>query len=554
MAKPGQLVLRFFTVCLLVAAVAGCGGGGGGGPDGGTTPCSVSGVTVVANPTAVATSQNSTLTATVTSTGSCTGGVTWSATPSGGTLTPSGLTATFSATSVGTFTVKATSTDDTTKSGSATVNVQLCPNSNGTVVTHSSDITADETWAGGGTVHSVTTSIQIRAPATLTIQAGALVTLAAGASIQVDGDSNGATPARLLSAGTGTNLAQVVCFLPAVANAPWGFLHGVNEQSFIELHYTGLISAGAGGAFSRNSAIYALGPGNFLIPIPTVTIDQVAILSPVGGGVYLDSNAAFTSNSTVLGVGGASDYPITMNIMGLGTVPLYFGAQNTHDDLLVNGATQDIYGDLTITNHIPVRIVAGSLNVNPKFQNAGAPEVTLTVQAGAEIRFAKVTPTQPGAIVGFGSTGQTVNTIGRLIAVGDTAPIRFTSGEATKAPGDWAGLQLHTATGSQLSNVVIEYAGADSSVVSANCRPTGTSDDAALIIGSNTYIPDANLIQNSTIQYSAGYGIDAIWANTVDNSPDLSGSNTFTSNAGICNQTLNGLTTGTCPVGGGCTN
>ena len=58
----------------------------------------------------------------------------------------------------------ATSIDDLTKVGSVTITVRqpsTCGTPNGTVVTHSGNITADETWAGNGVTHSVTSSVRI---------------------------------------------------------------------------------------------------------------------------------------------------------------------------------------------------------------------------------------------------------------------------------------------------------------------------------------------------------------------------------------------------------
>ena len=131
-------------------------------------------------------------------------------------------------------------------------------------------------------------------------------------------------------------------------------------------------------------------------------------------------------------------------------------------------------------------------------------------------------------------------------------PVWFTSGAATPAPGDRAGLWLATSPGSRLDNVVIEYAGADNGISSANCRPTGTQDDAALTVGdfSDQYVPQVDLITNSFIRYSKGFGINAIW-HSAGFAPDLASTNTFSANAG-CNQTWNSLTSGSCPTGGGC--
>ena len=85
--------------------------------------CLITSVTVTATPSTVKTGVNSTLTAAVAMNSTCGGRVLWSVTPAGGTLTTDNLTATFSATTPNTFTIKATSVDDATKSGTATVNV-----------------------------------------------------------------------------------------------------------------------------------------------------------------------------------------------------------------------------------------------------------------------------------------------------------------------------------------------------------------------------------------------------------------------------------------------
>ncbi|HXX32579.1 MAG TPA: hypothetical protein VEJ89_17890, partial [Myxococcaceae bacterium] len=72
---------------------------------------------------------------------------------------------------------------------------------------------------------------------------------------------------------------------------------------------------------------------------------------------------------------------------------------------------------------------------------------------------------------------------------------------------------------------------------------------AGLFVGdfSNQYIPPANLITNSVIRYTAGFGIDAMWQSTTYNAPDLTATNTFQGNFG-CAQTYNSLTTGSCPA------
>jgi hypothetical protein len=545
--RPATTTLSL-TLCTL--ALAACGGSGGGG---GSTTCQVTSVSVTASATSVNPGQKTNLTASVTSTGTCGGGVSWGASPSGGSLTTSGLTATFSATEAQGYTLTATSTDDTSKAGSVVVNVtSSCGTPNGTVVTHTADITADETWAGAGVTHSVPGSFAIKAPATLTIQPCALVALAPGVEILVEGDTSGNRPAKLFAAGTDATTG-FIAFLPASANQPWGFLHGVNAQSFIELDYTILSQAGAGGNFSAYAAIDMVGTGHFLLPAAVLSVNHLLIDHPLGAGIYLESGSSFTSDSGLLMIQNAADYPLEMEMMAVGSIPPFIGQQNAHDDALVIGPSSNIFGDLTFNANIPIHIQA---DVNVKDTSGSNATVTLTVLPGAEIRFDAVTTAgDEGIRMVFGGTGNPgLNPIGQLIAQGTPSqPIVFTSAAATPAAGDWAGLQLLEPGATEMAYVTIEYAGAPGGYVSANCRPVNTSDQAALLIGNADFIPSTSILANSTIQYSAGYGIDAVWATTSPNDPVLTGNGNIFSNNARCAQTYNAVTGASCPAGGGCT-
>ena len=521
--------------------VAGCGGNS-------ADTCVVTSLAVTANPATVVSGQTTTITSVASSVGLCTGAVTWTVSPAGATLTPSDSSTMFSATTPNVYTVTATDGDDTSVSGSTVVTVgPPCATPNGTTITHSADITADETWAGGGITHLVPSQLQVRAPATLTIEPCAIVSFGAGQGIEVVGDSANSVPAKLVAAGND----DVFGFVELVAtdsDQPWGSLQGDNEQSLIELDHTQLIGAGAGGTSTRQSAIAMNGAGYAVAAAPVLTANSLVIDHPQGGAVFLDTNAAFTATSTQLTVIGAPDYPIAMNMMALGTIPVFTGQQDTHDDVLVIGASPNVFADLTITNRMPVRIqTAGDLVVAPP-PASNLTEVTLTIQPGTILRF-------EGTRMIFGQNGHgAANTSGILVATGTPQqPIVFTSGAATPAPGDWGGLYLLTAPGSQIQNAAIDYAGGPSGIVSTNCRPQGQPDDAALIIGSDSFVPTIDLVRATQIIHSAGFGIDAIWTAATDDTPDLATDNTFGENVG-CNQTFNGLTTGSCPVGGGCVN
>jgi hypothetical protein len=113
-------LLYALIVCAILLTVAACGGSGNQAPP---ISSSISSVSAVCVPSAVALQATSQCTAAVQGTGSYSSAVTWSA--SGGTINASGLF-TASATA-GTVTATATSTQDTTKSGKASVTVQSTP-------------------------------------------------------------------------------------------------------------------------------------------------------------------------------------------------------------------------------------------------------------------------------------------------------------------------------------------------------------------------------------------------------------------------------------------
>ncbi|HTT11271.1 MAG TPA: hypothetical protein VMG60_10315 [Burkholderiaceae bacterium] len=544
---PGWVAL-VVSVALGGVILSSCGGGGGSSGGGGGSNCTVTGVSATANPTSVALNAASTVSATVTASSSCSDAVTWSALPAGGTLTVSGGTATFTSGTAGTYTITATSSDDASKAGSASVVVMpavaACGTPNGTVVTHASNISADETWAGGGVTHQVQNSIEITGAAVVTVQPCAIVAMGPGATITVIGT------AKLLAAGTSST--SFVVFERADVNQAWGILRGASDTSMIELHWTVLQGAGAFGGEYNNPAIAAVGPGYFVPPAAVVKVDNVFIQSPQGTGVYLDANAAFTADSQALTISGATTYPVLVDMMALGSIPSGSYTGNAIDEINIVGPSANVFGDLTIHDRgVPVRIQTGGLSVAPS-GNSTTP-VTLTVEPGVTVKFPKANATTPGARVIFGTNGSVSNNlVGVLNAVGTAdKPIVFTSGEANPAPGDWVGLWLDTATGSKLENVEISYAGAPSGIVSANCRPLNTPDNAALIIGDfeAQYVPPSDLITNSVVSNSAGFGIDAVWRASTYNGPDLTSGNTFLSNA-MCAQTFNGPTTGVCPANG----
>jgi hypothetical protein len=501
---------------------------------------------VAANPSSIVAGSTSTLTASVSSSGLCSGSVSWTVAPSGGSLSPNGNTAVFGSATQGTFTITAISVDDPTRSGSVTVTVTgaaSCAPANGTVVTHGTSIGASETWAGDGVTHSVPNSIDLNAPATVTIQPCAIVSLGAGATIDVNAGAS------LVAAGTGPGGS--ISFVRA-GGQPWGALRATSATSLVDLSWTTLQGGGGLGGSYANAAIVGIGAGFTSPPAPHLRLRDVIIDSPVGGGVYLDAGGGFTADSAGLTVQGAPGYVLSLGIMALSNVPSGNYASGNGLPMANVVGTFNVTLDTIIHKYLPVRIQVSGLRVAPA---TGTTPVTLTVEPGARLLFPRLAPTTTGAMVTFGTNGSSPNNlVGVLEAQGTAAePIVFTSGEATPAAGDWAGLWLDTANGSQLDHVVIEYAGGANGIGSNNCKDQATEDQGGLLVGDleTQYVPPSNLLTNSTIRFSAGYGIVAMWVAAARNTPDLTATNSFSGNA-LCAQTFNGTPTG-CGSVFGCT-
>ena len=420
-----------------------------------------------------------------------------------------------------------------------------CGTENGTVVTHGSDIGASETWAGDGTVHRIPNNIAINAPATVTIQRCAIVELADNVGIDVRGAASGTATATLVAAGDDPT-DGVVFFRSSVAPGShhWRSLRGLNANSHIDLRYT-LLSDAAPNA--TTAAIQVQGGGT--LPDPLLKVDTVQIQNLAGPGIHL-SNAAFTADSRTLQVWGAPGYPIELSAMALGSVPT--GASlvnNQHDEILVVD-NANIFDNLTISTPLPIRFNTAGVHVGglaPSF----VPNMTLTLEAGVTLRFAKWS-TGPTMVI-FGDGGQAHDKNAAFVVRGTAAnPVTLTSGEAAPAPGDWAGLWLRTSNGSQIDHLRIEFAGGDAAIGPASCGPITARHAAPLIVGDDTdqqYVPSAALITNSTFVNNAGsFAIDSVWQ-SGSFGPALNASNIFTSKGSVCTQSKNFIIGG-CVVAG----
>jgi hypothetical protein len=422
-----------------------------------------------------------------------------------------------------------------------------CGRENGTVVTHAGNIAASETWAGAGTVHLIPNTIAITAPATVTIQKCAIVKLADNVQINVQGASTGTSAATLLAAGDDPVSGAIFFRSTAATSSPahrWMGLRGLNANSHIELDNATLSDVAP-----VTTAAAIVMQGGSTLPDPVLKVNHVVLQNLGGPGVHL-GNAAFTADSSNLSISGAAGYPIELSAMALGSVPSGTYVGNLHDELLVVD-NANIFDNLDIFDRgVPIRFATDGVHVGglaPSF----VPDLTLTLEAGVVIRFAKFSsgPT----MVTFGDLGQSQDKNAAFVVKGTASkPVTLTSGEGVPAPGDWAGIWLATSNRSQIDHLIISYAGGDAAVGPRNCGPPGVRHTAALLVGDGTdlqYIPPGVLITNSTFTDNAGnFAIDSVWQAPTF-SPILTATNQFVRSGAVCTQSKNLLPLG-CTVGG----
>jgi hypothetical protein len=330
----------------------------------------------------------------------------------------------------------------------------------------------------------------------------------------------------------------------ATAGELWGTWRGLNAQSTFDLAYTTVENGGSAGVQGAGLSVRAEAAAD-RAAIPVLKVDHVTIASSAGTGLVLEGAAGFTADSDALvvkGSGGAA--AIDIGPLAAGTLPALTATGNARDVIRILGGALYISADLTLKDRgVPYYFVFDRVRVTDP---VGERTPTLTIEPGVAVQFDDYLE------VGFVNPGVS-NQPGRLIAVGTAEkPIVFTSSKAAPAPGDWPGIWLLNASGSRLEHVNIDFAGGRNGIVSSNCKPAKTTDNAALFIGSkdHTYVPAASDFVAVGINNSAQHGINAMWQTSGDFLPDLTGAFTF---AGIngCRQTKNATTKG-CPGGEGC--
>lgn len=408
----------------------------------------------------------------------------------------------------------------------------VCPAPSGVLIKHGSDITTNETWAGDGIVHQWVFSGTIRPGATLTLAPCAVVQVNPGLSITMRGATN--NPARLVAMGTAT---QPVLITNVPGSAKWGNISNFDADSTVDLAYTTLQNGGNGTFHGSTIDLKGGGdPGTMVIPVLRAV--DVVVKNSAGTGLVMENAAAFSADSTqvtVTGGGttpGGGDSAIEINQLAAGTLPRLHISANAIDQIRVSAGpgSQVIARDLTLKNlGVPYYFYFDRVRVADPL---GVVVPTLTIQPGVEVRFDD-----------YLMVGDT--TAGKLVAIGTSAmPVTFTSSKPTRKAGDWPGIWLRNASGSRIEHARIDYAGGFNGISSANCKPAGTVDHAALFLGGfgSAYLPQPSELQSITVANSASHGINAMWT-AADFGPDLTSGFMFIGING-CKQTKNSRPTG----------
>lgn len=402
----------------------------------------------------------------------------------------------------------------------------VCP-ALGLEVDHHSDISADETWAGDGTVHRVTFGITVRPGATLTLAPCAVVKVNPGLHLTVSGAAG--RPAKLVAVGT---VDRPVLITNAVAGQKWGGWRGLTPDATFELSYTTLENGGHGTNY--NSALNVRGAGDSSAVTPLLKADHLTIRGAKGIGLVMEAGAAFTADSDALTVTGGGndtdDAAVQMTPVAAGTLPPVTLSGNHRDQIRIAAGSLFISKSMTLKKRAPYHFKFDRVRVTDP---SGAVVPTLTIEPGVEARFDDYlvigahiagNPDRPGVLLALGTAAQ---------------PITLTSSKLVRAAGDWPGVFLLSAAGSRLEHTRIEYGGGFNGNSSSNCKPTGTDDNAALFIGWATgqYVPAASDFVGVSLANSAGHGINAMWSSGAFG-PDLTAAFDFTAIAG-CRQTKN---------------
>jgi phosphatidylethanolamine-binding protein (PEBP) family uncharacterized protein len=387
-------------------------------------------------------------------------------------------------------------------SAMATVTVS-CPQSKGPT-SHYGTIDRSEVWRAVDSPHQITGDLVIsgtesdNSPVTVVIESCAKVEVAKDAAIFVGNGGLGVLSVQ--GANTKEGPSGLVTFVPDDPTAGPGYWAGIvfNSQGKTAsslLRSASIVKAGGKALKPPQAAIKILGEEGTASP---PNLSGIIVEQSGGHGIALSQEAGVGLDSKNLTITKAALSAVSTPAQQAGTVPDGTFTDNGANEILVTGGALTIpatWAVNTVPYHIIGDVAIGSGRMGPPGRGAVVP--FLALGSGVTMRFAK------GVRL---SVAHQVGEVGGILWIGTaSAPITLTSAEANPAPGDWVGVVAGRGLDvrSTMVHTTISYAGAPSGIAGAD-GDYQHADNGSLIL---LVAPSVTLVQNSTFQQSAGYGI-----------------------------------------------
>ncbi len=405
-----------------------------------------------------------------------------------------------------------------------------CPAPTGPGTSHQGTISADETWTAATSPHRLTADVQVRAK--LTIEPCAVVLLGGGFGIDVGSNTSKGS---LVAHGTsqlvnGALDVRPVTFDAVDPVAKWSQISvepmGTADLAVVAIQNGGLVTVGERGALLVRGVAGGTNDGD---PLRSTTLNGVLIEKSATYGMNLEAWGTLTAASRKVWIrgSGATDYPYPLRLEpGIaGTLPTDIVLTGNMKDEILLFTNKTFLRDDTFANHGVPYHARGAIYLAANTDNVTA---KLTIAPGVTVAFEE----NVGSGIYVGSSNVRP---GILEAVGTAAaPIVFTSAKAQKAPGDWLSLYFKSipATGSHLSYVRVEYAGAVGGTTGFGCGPSD-NNGAVFIRGVGDQGAPSVFIDNTTFDNIGGSTV--IVSGWIDDAgPNFSPTNTFGATTPAC--------------------
>jgi hypothetical protein len=320
----------------------------------------------------------------------------------------------------------------------------VCPPTSGPTIHNGGHLTADETWRAADGPHQVMGTITVNEGATLTIEPCAEVQLAEDVRIVVRG--------ALVAEGAA---GQPILFT-ALEDEPWRSVH-IEYPATGSFAYATLENGGSDFVNDDGASLVAeVDKGEYSERIlrQFVKVNHVTVKDSAGFGILMDDwYAGFSDDSAHLIITGSGksdpnhDHPIHISAPALGTLPSGQYTGNAVDAIWVGDWNRTIVSDVTVHDRGAPYHIVNDVHVKPESESA--PDPTLTLEAGVEMRF------DPDTVLHVGNNWYG----GALVAEGTASqPVTFKAWDATTP---WNSIEVRYPATVSLTHVVMQDGGAE---------------------------------------------------------------------------------------------